>query len=217
MSGRTVLLGHWNLATVICVPQTCEALCLIFFTNKQALLASVRSPSLFLIKQASTHIFAFRVFTVDLKIAFLNLQVMTVTLQLTQLAHDDLLYLVWLTALLILMRLIFKDSLPIEWFYNFKQSRRAQVRSLAPSESPWPRPTEEMFPAFTPLTVSRPEGRRMAGWQREGSHRRMAVTTKRPSAGYQRGNRTGWQDRISGKVDLKKLHSTTYCCNTQVC
>lgn len=65
--------------------------------------------------------------------------------------------------------------------YNVKQSKRAKATSLALSESPWPRHTVEMLPAFTLHAFSR-EG--MAdGWVTEWSHRRMAVTTKRPSTG----------------------------------
>lgn len=33
----------------------------------------------------------------------------------------------------------------------------------------------------------------------------MAVTTERPSAGHQRGNRTGCQERVSVKLTLKSF------------
>lgn len=47
-----------------------EALCLCFFTDKQELLACIQAPSLFMVEQPTTHIFASSVFAVD---SFLSL------------------------------------------------------------------------------------------------------------------------------------------------
>ncbi len=95
-----------------------------------------------------------------------------------------------------------------------KLSQRVQARSRAPSESPSPGPIVEIFPGFTPLAAQRG-----GGWldnrEREVSGEWLSLP-KGPLQGV-RGETGRAAKRVSVKVDLKKLHSTRYCCNTQVC